>query len=212
MKRFATIFVALLASTALAQPGGSPPNGPPPNGESATAPPPNPSNAEQTRTRNRRQGRPPQGVTTLPEQVPPTTGRPSRPGRPGGGGPPAVQPMPMPTPPVRPVPPVARPPFTTPNPWHRPTASQWFWHGRWVNRIRGPAFVWPPGHPYVRRTVGQFLPSVFLQPRFWFDAVGPLGLPRAPIGFRWIRHGPDLLLVNMRTGRIVDVAWGVFFF
>jgi hypothetical protein len=106
---------------------------------------------------------------------------------------------------------VARPPFT-PNPWHRPTASQWYWHGRWVNRIRGPAFVWPPGHPYVRRSIGQFLPRVFLQSRFWFDNVGPLGLPRAPFGFRWIRHGPDLLLVNMTTGRIVDVAWGVFFF
>ena len=211
MKRFAAILVALLASTALAQTEGSPPNG-----QSANGPPPSRSNSDQTRSRGRRQGQPSQGVTTLPDQVPSTAGRPSRPGGPGGGGPPAVQPMPMPTPPVRPVPPVARPPVArppfTPNPWHRPTASQWYWHGRWVNRIRGPAFVWPPGHPYVRRSIGQFLPRVFLQSRFWFDNVGPLGLPRAPFGFRWIRHGPDLLLVNMTTGRIVDVAWGVFFF
>jgi hypothetical protein len=63
----------------------------------------------------------------------------------------------------------------------------------------------------MRRTIGGFLPRVFLQSRFWFDNVGPLGLPRAPVGFRWIRYGPDLLLVNMSTGRIVDVAWGVFF-
>ena len=212
MKRLAAIFVALLAGTALAQT-----ESPPPNGQSANGPPPSRTNSDQTRSSGRRQGgRPPSDVTTQPTPGAPSSGRPNRPGRPGGGGPPAVQPMPMPTPPVRPVPPVARPPVArppfTPNPWHRPTASQWYWHGRWVNRIRGPAFVWPPGHPYVRRSIGQFLPRVFLQSRFWFDNVGPLGLPRAPFGFRWIRHGPDLLLVNMTTGRIVDVAWGVFFF
>ena len=199
VKQFAAIFAALLATTALAQPGGSPPNGPPANDQATSGPSATP-NSGQARSQGRRPNRPPPGgVTTLPEQVNP--GRPGRPSRP-----PPVPPVTLPAP----VPPM-RPPFQ-PNPWHRPTSSQWYWHGRWVNRIRGPAFIWPPGHPYIRRSVGEFLPPVFLQPRFFFDDVRMLGLPRAPVGFRWVRHGPDLLLVNLRTRRIVDVAWGVFFF
>jgi Ni/Co efflux regulator RcnB len=30
-------------------------------------------------------------------------------------------------------------------------------------------------------------------------------------GFQWVRYGPDLLLVNVTTGQVVDVAYGVFY-
>jgi Ni/Co efflux regulator RcnB len=33
---------------------------------------------------------------------------------------------------------------------------------------------------------------------------------RPPKGYRWVRYGPDLLLVNVRTGRISDVIYGAF--
>jgi len=38
-----------------------------------------------------------------------------------------------------------------------------------------------------------------------------LGLGPPPHGFVWVRYGPDLLLVNRRTGRIVDVIYGAFY-
>ncbi|MEJ0065348.1 MAG: RcnB family protein [Caulobacteraceae bacterium] len=31
-----------------------------------------------------------------------------------------------------------------------------------------------------------------------------------PPGSRWVRYGPDLLLVNLTTGRVEDTAYGVF--
>jgi Ni/Co efflux regulator RcnB len=32
-----------------------------------------------------------------------------------------------------------------------------------------------------------------------------------PPGFQWVRYGPDLLLVNVVTGQVADVAYGVFY-
>ena len=80
-----------------------------------------------------------------------------------------------------------------------------------MRRIRGPAFLFPPGYAYQRWTFGQLLPAIFMSPRFFYDDWRPLGLYPPPPGFRWVRFGPDLILVNVVTGRIADVAYGVFF-
>jgi Ni/Co efflux regulator RcnB len=29
-------------------------------------------------------------------------------------------------------------------------------------------------------------------------------------GYQWVRYGPDLLLVDIATGQVVDVRYGVF--
>jgi Ni/Co efflux regulator RcnB len=79
-----------------------------------------------------------------------------------------------------------------------------------MNRIRGPAWVWPPGWAYRRWTVGAFLPGLFLTNTFFWNDWATLGLPAPPPGFRWVRWGPDLVLVQVSNGRIVDIAYGVF--
>jgi len=38
-----------------------------------------------------------------------------------------------------------------------------------------------------------------------------MGLQPPPPGFQWVRQGPDVVLVNLRTGQIIDVAYGVFY-
>jgi Ni/Co efflux regulator RcnB len=38
-----------------------------------------------------------------------------------------------------------------------------------------------------------------------------MGLEGPPYGYRWVRYGPDLLLVNTRTGRIEDAIYGAFY-
>jgi Ni/Co efflux regulator RcnB len=38
-----------------------------------------------------------------------------------------------------------------------------------------------------------------------------MGLSGPPYGYRWVRYGPDLLLVEVATGRIVDVIQGAFY-
>ena len=93
----------------------------------------------------------------------------------------------------------------------RPGGPQFSWRGRNFNRFRGPAFFWPPGFSYRRWATGALLPSIFWSQQYWFDDWRFLGIGAPPPGRRWVRYGPDLLLVNMRTRRIEDVIYNVFF-
>jgi Ni/Co efflux regulator RcnB len=38
-----------------------------------------------------------------------------------------------------------------------------------------------------------------------------MGLHAPPPGLVWVRFGPDLLLVNQRTGKVHDVIYGAFY-
>lgn len=108
-------------------------------------------------------------------------------------------------------PPKPRPPSWRPPQWHKPRAAQWYWRGRWVNRVHGPAFRYPMGWSYRYWTIGDILPGLFLSSAYYYDNVRPLGLEVPPPGYRWVRYGPDLLLVNLRTGSVEQVAYGVFY-
>lgn len=139
------------------------------------------------------------------------TARPERSGRPHAGRPNRPARPPAASRPSRPRPPSAgrptHPRYTRPLP---PRGNQ-FWHrGRYVNRIRGPAFVWPRGYSYRRWGIGATLPSVFLAPAFFYAGWAGLGLQAPVPGYSWVRYGSDLLLVNLRTGEIEDVIYGVF--
>jgi hypothetical protein len=125
-------------------------------------------------------------------------GRPGRPGNrpgPGPGGPGNNRPG-------------MRPP---PRPGRPPPRPQFTWRGRSYLRRRGPAFRYPPGYAYRRWAVGAVLPGIFLGATYFFDDWRGLGIGRPPRGRRWVRYGPDLVLVNMRTRRIEDVIPDVFY-
>ena len=94
-----------------------------------------------------------------------------------------------------------------PQPPHRPGT------GRPPNfrPIHGPAYRYPHGYRYRRWTIGLFLPSVFLSSYYYYDGWGPLGIGAPPPGYRWVRYGPDLLLVQLGTRRVVDVIYGAFY-
>ena len=83
--------------------------------------------------------------------------------------------------------------------------------GRWRPSIRGPVFRYPPGYGYRLWGTGGFLPRVFLSTSYYYNDYGLLGLAPPPPGYRWLRYGPDLLLVQVFTGRIADVVEGVFY-
>jgi Ni/Co efflux regulator RcnB len=55
------------------------------------------------------------------------------------------------------------------------------------------------------------LPHLFLSSRYYYDQYWNLGVGAPPPGYRWVRYGPDLLLVSTRTGRISDVIYGAFY-
>lgn len=138
--------------------------------------------------------------------------RPTEQSRPGPGRPdagPPARPGPDARPPIHHRPPAARPPYAG-YPGRRP-AHRFLSGGGWHRSIRGPVFRYPQGFDYRVWTTGAILPPVFLSPGYFFDDYSPLGLGPPPPGYRWVRYGPDLLLVNVRSGRIADVVDGVFY-
>ncbi len=198
MKRLLIIAAAasiLLPSLSLAQPGrpdngnrpDRPDNGGPGNGGPGGNGPGKPGG-----------GRPDRPVT-LPAPVPGKPGDNNRPGRPGGPGD-------RPGRPDRPNPggPGMRPP-------PRPGGPQFSWRGRYFNPIRGSAWRYPSGYSYRRWSIGALLPSLFLASTYYYDDWRGLGIDPPPPGRRWVRYGPDLLLVNLRTRRVEDVITGVFY-
>lgn len=132
----------------------------------------------------------------------------NRPGRPDH---PVTLPAPVPNRPGNPGmrPPQYRPPATRPPP--RPNRPQFSWRGRYYNPVFGPAFRYPPGYAYRRWSIGAFLPGLFVGSTYYYDDWRTLGIGRPPPGRRWVRYGPDLLLVNVRTRRVEDVIYGAFY-
>jgi Ni/Co efflux regulator RcnB len=149
----------------------------------------------------------------LPASVlaqPNMNGRPdNRPGGPGGNRPGGPGDRPGDNRPGRPG---MRPPPSRPGPGMRPPPRpQFSWRGRSYYRMRGPAFRYPRGYAYQRWAIGALLPGIFLGSMYYFDDWRGLGIDRPPPGRRWVRYGPDLVLVNMRTRRIEDVIPDVFY-
>jgi Ni/Co efflux regulator RcnB len=77
--------------------------------------------------------------------------------------------------------------------------------------VRGPRWRYPSGYRYRRWTAGLVLPALFLSSAYFYDDYWRMGLDGPPWGYRWVRYGPDLLLVDTRTGRIDDVIYGAFY-
>ncbi|HUI13416.1 MAG TPA: RcnB family protein [Xanthobacteraceae bacterium] len=93
-----------------------------------------------------------------------------------------------------------------------PPGAQFSYHGHEFNRFHARhEFVYPPGWSYRRWGVGAILPPLFLAPDYYFMDWADLGLPPPPPGDQWVRYGPDLLLVDVRSGAIVDVIYDAFY-
>jgi Ni/Co efflux regulator RcnB len=82
------------------------------------------------------------------------------------------------------------------------------YRGRPVNRFRARRFVYPRGFAYRRWAIGALLPAALIAAPFYFSDYDALGLRRPPPGYRWVRYGPDVVLVNERTREVEDVAYG----
>lgn len=133
---------------------------------------------------------------------------------PGKGAPPPAKPAPHGPPPGPHGPPPGPhgPPLAGPHPGPGPgPGGRFTFHGRPFNRAHLAPFVYPPGWGYRRWGIGLVLPGLFLAPAYYYNDWGALGLPPPDPGFQWVRYGPDLLLVNILTGQIVDVIYGAFY-
>jgi hypothetical protein len=89
--------------------------------------------------------------------------------------------------------------------------GRFLYHGRPFNRVHLAPFVYPRGWAYRRWAIGAVLPPLFLAPAYYYSGWAALGLPPPQPGFQWVRYGPDLLLVNVTTGQVVDTVYGAFY-
>lgn len=83
--------------------------------------------------------------------------------------------------------------------------------GRQHDQIQRGGFNYPSGYGYRRWGAGQILPFLFLTSPYIFDSYNDYGIGPPPRGYRWVRYGPDLLLVSRSSGRIRQVIYGVFY-
>jgi Ni/Co efflux regulator RcnB len=96
--------------------------------------------------------------------------------------------------------------------FHRgPDRDRFSYRGRFHSRFRGPVFHYPRGFAYRSWSRGQLLPRVFLSSPYFLNNWTYYNLGPPPRGYRYIRVGPDVLLVNIRTGRISETIPGVFY-
>ena len=92
-----------------------------------------------------------------------------------------------------------------------PHGHQFTYRGHMVERIHINPFIYPPGWGYRRWAVGAALPPLFLARDYWYPEWAALGLAPPPPGAEWVRYGPDLLLVDVTSGQVLDVVPDVFY-
>ena len=75
--------------------------------------------------------------------------------------------------------------------------------------MRARPYHYPRGYHYRHWVVGHVLPALFMSSAYYYNDYHHVGYP--PHGYRWVRYGPDLLLVDIYTHRIAYVVPGVFY-
>lgn len=69
----------------------------------------------------------------------------------------------------------------------------------------------PPGFYVHRWTFGERLPVAFFARDYWITDFALYGLMAPWAGYEWVRVGDDALLVDVETGEVVRVEYGLFY-
>jgi Ni/Co efflux regulator RcnB len=97
--------------------------------------------------------------------------------------------------------------------WRNDRRYDW-WRYRDSHRhlYRAPRYYHPYGYGYGYRrfSIGVYLDSLFFGSRYWIDDPWQYRLPPAYGSYRWVRYYDDVLLVDLRSGRVVDVIHDFF--
>lgn len=76
--------------------------------------------------------------------------------------------------------------------------------------FRTTAYVGPDGYVYTRREVGYVFPPEYRADRYYLNDFGTYRLRAPATGHRYIRYGNDVALVEIATGRVVNLYEGFF--
>ncbi len=80
------------------------------------------------------------------------------------------------------------------------------------NHYRAPRYYHPYGYGYGYRRfgIGISLDQLFYGRNYWINDPWDYHLPQAYGSYQWVRYYDDVLLVDLRTGRVVDVIYDFF--
>lgn len=75
---------------------------------------------------------------------------------------------------------------------------------------RGGGWSAPRGHGYRRVAIGHRFDPALYDRRYWVD---PYRYHLRPVSARqrWVRYGRDVALIDIRSGRLIDINYGFFF-
>lgn len=73
----------------------------------------------------------------------------------------------------------------------------------------GP-FFGEPGWTYGELALGAVLPPFYRTPGRYLSDYWVFGLEVPPMGYEWVRYGPDALLINLDDGVILQAVRNVF--
>lgn len=78
-------------------------------------------------------------------------------------------------------------------------------------RYRSRPYIRPRGWYSHRWIYGDILPTIFWTRNYWITDFWLFGLPIPPRGYVWVRYGDDALLVQIASGIILQVIYGVYY-
>jgi len=91
--------------------------------------------------------------------------------------------------------------------WERGRYPPTYWSPQ---RFRVSPYRAPYGFFVRSWGFGDFLPRGWYGEPYWIDDFIDYDLPYPPPGYEWVRVGPDALMVDRYTGRIIQVVRGIF--
>ena len=98
------------------------------------------------------------------------------------------------------------------NNWRNDSRYDWRGHRQRYSNYYRPGRYYSPyrGHNYSRISIGFSLGSGYYGSRYWINDPWQYRLPSAYGSYRWVRYYDDVLLVDLRSGRVVDVIRDFF--
>ncbi len=97
--------------------------------------------------------------------------------------------------------------------WRRDNRYDWQgYRNQYRNRYRVSSYYNPYGYDYgySRFSIGYYMDSLFYSSRYWISDPWQYRLPAVYGPYRWVRYYNDVLLVDVRSGEVVDVIRDFF--
>jgi Nickel/cobalt transporter regulator len=96
--------------------------------------------------------------------------------------------------------------------WRNDRRYDWRGHRDRYRSYYSPGRYYAPyrGHSYRRFGIGITIGSGFYGSRYWINDPWYYRLPAAHGPYRWVRYYDDVLLIDIRNGRVVDVINNFF--